>query len=121
MQYLKLMECRNAKRRLEKLKELDGKALRKRAEYLADRKAVLAAWQQCKADAEQIIQGLDRLSDDEKEMARNYYIEGQDWDEAFDNSPAYQNLPQKKADGETSDRMFQNYKKHIQRCVNQYI
>ncbi len=123
MQNLKLQECRNAKKRLERLEELHEKAvkIRKKEEYLADWKAVLVVWQQCKVDAEQIIQGLARLSDEEKEMARNYYIEGQSWEDAFAFSAAYQNLPQKKADSEASDRMLQNYKKHIERCVNQCV
>ena len=72
---------------------------------------------------EKVTQCIDALylSDEEKEIAKKYYIEGKSWKLAFDFSSMGKKLSDEERDKNIDDRMVESVKKQINRIIKKTI
>lgn len=90
----------------------------KLARYRADVKNIEEQKKKYKKKAEKCIKKLN-LSEEEKQMAKLYYMEAKTWPMAFDNS-IYQTLSEKRcSDEEFVQKLYEASRKKIQRAVNE--
>ena len=108
-------------KRLEELNKMEDSIKKSRSEEkkLTYKKNLIKVQKEEKIwrkKAEECIESLD-LSEGEKEMAHNHYINLMEWCEAFDNSSLCQNLSLKTYDSEFSDKIFEAAKRKIHRKI----
>lgn len=74
----------------------------------------VAVW---KEEAEKSIQALD-ITEDEKELVRNYYMTNNCWDYAYSESSLHQNLSEKVCGSDFDEKHLAAMKKYIYRHID---
>lgn len=118
MVYVKLKTLRTLNEEIQRLEKMRIQIARSRSEE--KKKRFGDNLKQCKAEKHQLIseclvESL-RLTDEEKEMAKNFYYKGMTWEESFENSPLYKESFDDEDDEEVK-KAVNRYKKYIEREV----